>query len=267
MSNFISKNFLFINEKRKEYDKSEIVPQLTLSFLVCGTKKIRFSNQNVTAQAGDIALIRKNELFQSLKMLSKDDLKYKSISIFFTPELIKRYAVMNNVKLQDRYRGNSYIDISQSKFIKAYFDSLLPYFNQPEKLTDNIATLKTMEAIELLLDYDKSLVELIFDLSEPHKINLESYMNQNFCFNIPINEFARLTGRSLSTFKRDFKECFNTTPEKWLKEKRLSEALHLIQYENQKPSDVYSLVGFENYSHFSTSFKKKFGYNASSINK
>jgi NAD(P)-dependent dehydrogenase (short-subunit alcohol dehydrogenase family) len=36
----------------------------------------------------------------------------------------------------------------------------------------------------------------------------------HFSYNIPLTQFAKLTGRSLSTFKQDFVKIFNTTPEK-----------------------------------------------------
>jgi Transcriptional regulator containing an amidase domain and an AraC-type DNA-binding HTH domain len=72
-----------------------------------------------------------------------------------------------------------------------------------------------------------------------------------------------LTGRSLSTFKRDFKKKYNTTPQKWLTRKRLELAHHQIFEQKRKPSDVYFEAGFENLPHCSFAFKKQFGYNPS----
>ncbi len=90
-------------------------------------------------------------------------------------------------------------------------------------------------------------------------------MLRNFEYNIPMKEFARLTGRSISTFKRDFQKTFNDSPEKWLRIKRLEKAHFLIQTEKQKPGDVYLHIGFENLSHFSTAFKEHFGYSPSQL--
>jgi AraC-like DNA-binding protein len=265
MTNIIVENFFFVGAKEKSFDKYQMVPELTLSFMMSGKKELRFSNQTIYGHAGDIGLIRKNELLKSIQMTDDDGEEYKSISIFFTPEILRQYVTQNNLQPQRKYKGSAYIDLTKSKFIRAFFDSLLPYFNAPHKLTTKIATLKTDEAIELLLAHDRSLEQLIFDLTEPHKIDLEKYMNTNFIFNIPIKEFARLTGRSISTFKRDFKTIYDTTPEKWLKERRLDEAKFLITEKKQKPSEVYYNVGFENFAHFSTAFKEQFGQNPSKI--
>ncbi|SEJ83902.1 hypothetical protein SAMN05216327_12340 [Dyadobacter sp. SG02] len=71
-----------------------------------------------------------------------------------------------------------------------------------------MALIKTREAVELLLQYDPALKELLFDFSEPHKIDLEAYMNEHFTFNVPTTQFARSTGRSLTSFKRDLEKIF-----------------------------------------------------------
>jgi AraC-like DNA-binding protein len=84
-------------------------------------------------------------------------------------------------------------------------------------------------------------------------------MLKNYHFNVELQRFAYLTGRSLSTFKRDFEKIFHVTPSRWLVQKRLEEAYHLIRDEGKAPSDVYLEVGFEDLSHFSFAFKKKYG--------
>ena len=91
------------------------------------------------------------------------------------------------------------------------------------------------------------------------RANLEEFMIKNFRYNAPIEDFARLAGRSLSTFKREFAATFGTTPAKWLKNKRLSEAFYLIRQKNKKPQNIYIELGFENLSHFYISFKQKYG--------
>jgi AraC-like DNA-binding protein len=99
----------------------------------------------------------------------------------------------------------------------------------------------------------------LFDFSEPYKIDLEKFMLRNFHFNLPVEKFAQLTGRSLASFKRDFQKTFAMAPRQWLQDKRLTEARRLIEHQHRKPSTIYLDLGFESLSHFSHSFKKKFG--------
>ena len=107
--------------------------------------------------------------------------------------------------------------------------------------------------------------DILFNFQTPGKINLKAFMERNFRFNLSLARFAYLTGRSISTFKRDFLGEFSMTPAKWLQQKRLDEAYYLLKEEKFKTTDVYAEVGFEDLSHFSFVFKKHFGINPSSI--
>ena len=73
------------------------------------------------------------------------------------------------------------------------------------------------------------------------------------------------TGRSLSSFKREFEQTFQTTPMKWIVSRRLEEARRLIEEEKERPLDVYLRVDFKNLSHFSTAFKRQYGYPPSAV--
>lgn len=105
---------------------------------------------------------------------------------------------------------------------------------------------------------------MLFDFAEPFKIDLESYMNDNYKSDLDISEFAHYTGRSLSAFKKDFGETFHLTPGRWLTKRRLQEARRLME-NGEKPLEVYLQVGFKNLSHFSTAFKREYGFPPSEL--
>jgi AraC-like DNA-binding protein len=88
------------------------------------------------------------------------------------------------------------------------------------------------------------------DFSEPGKIDLAKFMEDNYLFNMPLERFSYFTGRSLTTFKRDFRKIYGSTPQRWLTEKRLKLAHYLLTDGKQKPAEVFREVGFENLSHF-----------------
>jgi len=122
-----------------------------------------------------------------------------------------------------------------------------------------LTMLKVKEAVMILLQINPELKNALFDFNEPGKIDLEAYMSKNYKFNVDISRFAYLTGRSLATFKRDFERIFNTTPNRWLQQKRLNDAHYLLKEKGFKVSEVYLEVGFKDFSHFSFAFKKAFG--------
>jgi AraC-like DNA-binding protein len=137
--------------------------------------------------------------------------------------------------------------------------SLIPYFDMRD-LPENIADLKITEAISILRVIDKEIDHILANFEEPGKIDLAGYMEKNFMFNMPMEKFGYLTGRSITTFKRDFKKAFDTTPQKWLTQKRLELAHYQLVEKHKRATDVCYEVGFENLSHFSFAFKKQFGY-------
>lgn len=174
-----------------------------------------------------IGLIRRNQLAKSLK-LPKSNKPFKAINILLEQNALKKYAKINNIEKQNSYKGDYMIELTRDVFLKGYFESLLPYFNNLQKLTEPISEIKTMEALDLLFKVKPELSNFLFDFKDPHKIDLEAYMNQNFTFNVSLDKFAKLTGRSLATIKRDFQKTFSDSPGRWLTKKRLEEAHFLL---------------------------------------
>lgn len=94
--------------------------------------------------------------------------------------------------------------------------------------------------------------------TQSSKINIEDVMLNNFQYSLKIEEFAILCGRSLSSFKRDFKKQYRTTPSLWLKDKRLKYAKELLLESNLNINEICFESGFINSSHFIRSFKTKY---------
>lgn len=230
----------------------------SIAFYVAGATRVY--------QAGDTVLVKKNQLTRATKIPPEGGI-FKSISIRLTQEGLRDFSVEQNVSASDAYRGEGIVLLKQDVFYKSFFESLSPYLTVPQQdIDESLRKVKEKEAIILLLRLNKGMKELLFDFSEPGKIDLEEFMSRHYAFNAEIKQFAYLTGRSLATFKRDFEKIFHTSPGRWLQHKRLEQAYFLIKEKGKKPSDVYLEVGFEDLSHFSFAFKKEFGKAPSFMN-
>jgi len=252
-------NILYAQGHHKMQNSEHYFPDHALGIMLSGESQYFSNDGTFVMKEGTICLMRRNELFKKQKKAGPNGEPPSLISIFLDQKTLRQYASENDVPKQRAYKGKAMIDLTGNVFLKGFFDSLLPYVDDLKKLTAKIAELKTCEAIELLLQTGDVYRKFLFDFQEPHKIDLEMYMNHNFKYNIPLSSFAKLAGRSLSTFKRDFTKIFETTPEKWLQQKRLEQAHYLISKREMRPSEIYLEVGFENLSHFSFAFKKTFG--------
>lgn len=231
----------------------------TLVLQVSGQFILETSVQHISMTGGEMLLIGKNQL-GTLTKTPVTDGNYETIVISLQEDLLRKIVLEEKLEADKKYIGPSNILIPSNDFLQGYFQSIVPYARSSgADLTDEMGILKVKEVVKLLLLAMPNLRNFLFDFSEPHKIDLEKFMVNNFHFNVPVERFAQLTGRSLAGFKRDFRKVFGMAPRQWLQEKRLTEASHLIRHKHQKPSAIYLDLGFESLSHFSHSFKKRFG--------
>ena len=254
----IEGSFVYSCSFKKERGLEPFVPENLLAYQISGETHVYHQGGSLVLKKGQLLLARKNQLANSLKIPATDR-EYKVMSLILSKERLQQYALTNNISCDQKYHGDGMLLLKSDNYFSTYFSSLLPYVEQSRPLNDKLARIKISEAIELILQRDNSLKNFLFDFSEPSKNDLAEFMKNNFHYNTSIETFAKLTGRSLAGFKRDFTKTFNTSPRKWLTEKRLSEAYHLIKRKKQNPTEVYLDLGFENLTHFYRAFKQKFG--------
>jgi len=257
-------SFLYACSFDKAHTYEQFVPENLLAYQISGQTQIYHHKGEMVLKEGQILLARRNQFAKSIKIPAKNK-AYQCISVLLTNARLQQFALDSDIFCNEKYHGNKNILLETNSMLKDYFLSVLPYVQPGKSVSKKLASIKVNEAIQLLLEMRPDLKSFLFDFSDPHKQNLEEFMLKNFHHNAPIKHFARLSGRSLTSFKRDFAETFKTSPGSWLKDKRLSEAYYLIKKKSQNPRDIYLELGFENLSHFYTAFKQKYGHTPAAI--
>lgn len=258
-------NMLYSCTEQRKRGHEQFVEEHALGYIAAGEVHFFINGEMRILKQGTVGLIHRNQFARSVKVPPQDGSPFKAINIMLTQKALKAYAGQKELKIERKYTGDKMLELSGNVFIMAYFNSLLPYFDQPDMLSAELASLKTNEAIALILQHKPELTSFLFDFSQPYKIDLEAFMNRNYTYHVPMSQFAQMTGRSLATFKRDFTKVFADAPEKWLREKRLEHAHFLLKQRKTTPGDACYESGFENLSHFSSSFKSHYGYSPSSL--
>lgn len=241
------------------------IPEHVFSYQISGEMTAWDSKNTFHSKAGDFRFSKRNHLAKFTKIPPENG-EFKTISLFLDQEILREVNKEYNYKANKKVDLEAMITLAPHPLYKSFMESLITYLEVEQENNEALFNLKIKEAIHLLLKVNPELKDILFDFTEPGKIDLEAFMNKNFHFNVQMHRFAYLTGRSLATFKRDFQKIFQQAPGKWLLNKRLQEAYYLISQGNP-PSEVYIGVGFEDLSHFSFSFKKKFGIVPSSLNR
>ncbi|WP_027138373.1 helix-turn-helix domain-containing protein [Gaetbulibacter saemankumensis] len=151
------------------------------------------------------------------------------------------------------------INISES--LKTLYHSFFSYLKEGKKISQKIVELKFREMLlNICSNQGNSEIKNVFyTLSQNADGSIEEIMEEQFIYNLKIDEFARLCGKSSSSFKREFKKIYNTTPGKWLLTKRLNLASSLMLSTDFTVQQICYDCGFESDSHFVRSFKNKFG--------
>lgn len=238
--------------------KSDIIfEHHMLVWFISGETKIIQADATYYFKSGDIFLIPRNQLATIINY-PKHGQPHKTVVMHLSTDRLRKYY--SGLKVSPRTSVSPEIlCYNNHPLLQSCLSSLIPYFDMSE-IPAEIADLKITEAISILRNIDNNIDDVLANFEEPGKIDLKSFMEKNFMFNLQLEKFSYLTGRSLTTFKRDFNNIFNTTPQRWLTQKRLELAHYRLTENKLRPIDVCFEAGFENLSHFSFAFKKKFGY-------
>lgn len=242
-----------------KFFKSEIVfDQHMLVWFISGETKIVQAEETITFTKGDIFLIPRHKPATVINY-PKDGLPHKTVVMLLTTKVLRDFYQEVDV-ITEKSPSPGIRHYANHPLLESCLASVVPYFDVEGSLPEALASLKIKEAISILRAIDPSIDSVLANFDDPFKVELVSFMEKNYMFNMPLQEFSYLTGRSLTTFKRDFKKAFNSTPQRWLTQRRLELAHYQLTEKRSKPLDVCYETGFENLSHFSFAFKKHFGY-------
>jgi AraC-like DNA-binding protein len=230
----------------------------SLVWILSGETKIVQADKTYIFNGGDTILFPRNQLAMFINY-PRDGQPFQSVVMNLTTERLKDYYSRNK-PTGNQFSLPAIVTLGRHPLLENCLSSMMSYLDFDKELPANLVTLKIEEAISVLRIVDTRIDDLLANFEKPGKADLVAFMEHNYMYNMTLDKFSYLTGRSLTAFKQDFKHAFQTTPQKWLTQKRLGLAHYQLAEKRRKPVDVYLEVGFENLSHFSYAFKKHFGY-------
>jgi AraC-like DNA-binding protein len=241
--------------------KSEIFfEEHAVIYVLEGEKRFSSPTQEFLIRKGDVFFVRRGYFLMSESIHES----YKSLVFFFDEKLIKEFVSQNielftfpHSKVDTSLNGEVFP--TDEKFAK-FVESIFPYFRSNTKYINQFLKLKLQELLLHLLETDQSdaLKNLLFTIYTGQKTELTYLMNNYFLKPLSIDELAHISGRSLSTFKRDFQAEFGESPAHWIKQKRLQHAAFLLKNSSKNIAEISLEIGYESTSHFIKAFKTAF---------
>jgi AraC-like DNA-binding protein len=195
------------------------------------------------------------------------------ILIFFIPdafvrETVRELAAEHQPVSAPPDAREPVIRVNNDMALSAFFHSMLVYFAGNEEPPEALLKLKLKDLWLSLLEstgraYEYSPEPRQSDALRPtlsayfrslavcDAPPLPAIMEATFCHSLPLDAFAKMCHRSLSSFKREFHRCYGTTPGKRLIGRRLECAAQMLRTTSMSMMEIVLECGFEEPSHLS----------------
>jgi len=230
------------------------------AFISSGKKVWRSIYHLYEVNEGDIIFVKKGANLAHQFF----DHEFCAIFIFipddFIKEFLKRNSTLLNTSQKDLSAQDAILRIQQDELLESYYHSIQSYLSLSEKPNEQLLRLKFEELLLSLFSNEKhrDLTDYFIALCQNQEYHMSRVMEENFAYNLNLEDYAQLCHMSLSTFKRSFKQYYNTTPAAWLQQRKLDLAHHKVLISDLNISQIAFECGFEDTSHFIRVFKQKY---------
>ena len=229
-----------------------------LSIVYSGSKFLKTAQGDITINAGEAFFLPKGEYVFSEVCSSED---YSCLVIFFddnlTAKLFSELPHKNSNTANTK--SEKFFKVAMTPLLNNCADSMVLLLDEKFAHQDELMALKLKEMMLLLLEGEHGNAFLsFFKNSLFGKCDIVLFMEENFDKNLNIAEFAKLSGRSLGGFKKEFQKYFGEAPSKWLLKKRLERGRFLIEQMGYAVGSAAINSGFKSHAHFSRLYKQEY---------
>jgi len=231
-----------------------------ISILLSGQQQLKtYEEQQIMINEGEILFIPRG-LYHITDLISLKG-NFHSLLFYFGDDLVQQFLSTVNVQEINKKDMPEFLKLGNVPTIQQFAQSLIQIYQKKTLKSKRFLNLKILELLHLINDLvkEQQFADFLFQLTLPKKRNIKTFIQNNFDKPLNIEDYAYLTGRSVSTFRRDFKTQFSTTPKKWLKEKRIEKAVSLLHNQEISVTQLAYEVGYENISYFIKAFKAQIG--------
>lgn len=230
-----------------------------LLIILDGTLKFTYGKAEYEVNKNQMAFLKKDILINyETGSGQRQPTKVEYILFSLKYELVKEFVKLAELSIAASEAALPVTVNHLDKKLLKYVDSLELYFIEPEKVGGNLIKLKLLELLFYLSANDNKILEQLLDLRDHFRPDITAAVQENLMNSLSLSQLAVLSGRSLSSFRRDFLAIYNMSPAQWIREKRLEKARELLKSTTMTVTDVCYNTGFENIAHFSRLFKSQF---------
>lgn len=213
-------------------------------------------NEVIELQAGSAIFLPQGATLHSDYVKQTQSLR--ACLVFFDQQVITEYLSKTGIRgAANTNSGDFYVIHDRQADFQSFMASLKTDITEPGYF--NVKLQELLHLIAWKGDAQRFHALLLSKGAQTPKRNLRRLLDAHDILHLSVRDLALLSGRSLSSFQRDFKASYQTTPQKWLQEKRLAHAHRLLDGGDCSVTEAAAAVGYENISHFIRAFRLKYG--------
>jgi AraC-like DNA-binding protein len=227
------------------------------SFLLEGTKEL-ITQDKATIINNDAFLLIKSGNCLMTENLSETNV-YRSVLFFFNDDILLKLLQKNKLQKTVNSSSKPYEIFQYDDYIHHFVKSLIKIKEYDNSFQSSLLQAKFEEILTYLLHRNgPEFLNNILSYQDSQSRHFTTVIESNKLNNLTIQELSFLCNMSISTFKRNFEQHYQTSPIKWFQEKRLEYSAYLLSIKKKRPIDIYSQIGFESLSSFTQAFKIKY---------
>lgn len=247
--------------------RSITLSRYAIGYIVHGTKYIHSGDKRKCLTRGDLFYLGIG--LHYTEELPEADHPFEQIVFYYTPDELQRILLHLNVTYRlsitnnhicTECRSRSEVSMPSWPAIRSIFLGAASYLRDEGSLNDPAAgNFKMTELIYHIVSHEDScLKSKVLSSIDSAKENFEQIVYDHIFKDISIDELARLTNRSLTSFKKEFRRHFQMPPHKWYIRQRLMHSRLLLISTSKSISEIGNECTFPNTSHFIKLFKKEY---------
>ncbi len=247
--------------------QSQVLSRYAIGYVLQGTKYIYDGDQRQVLTRGTIFYLGIGHHY--IENCPENNQPYEQILFYYSPADLQRILMhlniaygldLTNTHTCEKCRNATHVAMPAWNSLKNFFASMNDMLRDEEFRGDGAAEdIKMTELIYLIASHEEScLKNKLLSNVDTAKKNFEQTIFAHIFKDIPIEELARLTNRSLTSFKKEFRRHFQIPPHKWFIRQRLMHSRLLLISTSKSISEIGNECAFPNTSHFIKLFKKEY---------
>lgn len=182
--------------------------------------------------------------------------------IIFSPgyDIIKEFSLQTPLHPAASLQTGAAEIFSLQPDLLFFIHSLTGYIGNNLELEESLVKIKLLEFLYCLKNSHINILSHLLDFRKEFRPNIKMVAEENYMNPLSVAQLARLAGRSLSSFRRDFISVYNMPPSQWIRNQRLIKSREFLLNTNMSVTDICYTLGFENIAHFSRLFKSHYGH-------